>query len=312
MTDIKDAFAAGRSDLSRVRVGSAPDSWGVWFPGDSRQIPWHRFLDEIKQAGYEWLELGPFGYLPTEPEQLLAELGERGLKLSGAAVYGALHRPGDFAAIRDEARRIAALVSTVGGRYLVFLPAFYRDVMTAEWVEPRELDADAWRQLVRASGELGRIVAEEYGVRLVFHPHADTHVETQEQTERYLRDTAPEHVGLCLDTGHLAYRRADSVAIIRRFPSRVGYIHFKQVDPAVLAEVEKEDLAFAPAVRRGVMCEPPRGIPSLESLAGAMDELDADIFVIIEQDLYPCDPDVPLPIATRTRDYLRRYGLGAP
>ena len=50
-----------------LTIGSAPDSWGVWFGDDARQTPWHRFLDEIAEAGYEWMELGPFGYLPTDP-----------------------------------------------------------------------------------------------------------------------------------------------------------------------------------------------------------------------------------------------------
>ena len=30
-----------------IRLGSAPDSWGVWFPSDPRQIPWERYLDEV-------------------------------------------------------------------------------------------------------------------------------------------------------------------------------------------------------------------------------------------------------------------------
>jgi len=42
-----------------IKVGSAPDSWGVWFAQDPRQVPWHRFLDEVAQAGYRYVELGP-------------------------------------------------------------------------------------------------------------------------------------------------------------------------------------------------------------------------------------------------------------
>ena len=55
-----------------ITIGSAPDSWGVWFPSDPQQTPWHRFLDEMVEAGYEWTELGPYGYLPyrfTHPPQ---------------------------------------------------------------------------------------------------------------------------------------------------------------------------------------------------------------------------------------------------
>ena len=53
-----------------IKVGSAPDNWGVWFPDNPKQTPWDRFMDEIVEAEYEWTELGPYGYLPTDINQL--------------------------------------------------------------------------------------------------------------------------------------------------------------------------------------------------------------------------------------------------
>jgi inosose dehydratase len=41
--------------MSRLRLGTCPDSWGVWFADDPLQTPWHRFLDEVAEVGYEWL-----------------------------------------------------------------------------------------------------------------------------------------------------------------------------------------------------------------------------------------------------------------
>jgi len=58
------------------------------------------------------------------------------------------------------------------------------------------------------------------------------------------------------------------------------------------------------------MYEPPVGAPDLGTILEAADRRDADLFAIVEQDLYPCDPQLPLPIAKRTRDYLSRRGLG--
>ena len=77
----------------KVEVGSAPDSWGVWFPSDPRQTPWERFLDEISEAGYEWTELGPYGYLPSDLKILRPELERRGLKVTGSFVMGDLANP---------------------------------------------------------------------------------------------------------------------------------------------------------------------------------------------------------------------------
>ena len=82
------------STRARLRLGSCPDSWGVWFPDDPSQTPWHRFLDELAEAGYRWLELGPYGYLPTDPARLRDEVDRRGLRVSGQAVFGALHDSG--------------------------------------------------------------------------------------------------------------------------------------------------------------------------------------------------------------------------
>jgi inosose dehydratase len=211
----------------------------------------------------------------------------------------------------DKTRKVARLTAAVGGRHVIFVPVpGYRDDTTGAYLEPAELDPDGWATLVRATSELGKIVSEEYGVGLQFHPHADSHVETQQQTERFLADTDPRYVNLCLDTGHLAYRRADSVDIIRRYPDRIGYVHIKQMDPAIVEKAEQGDLAFGQAVAMGASCEPPKGLPDVGSVAAALRDLDADLFVVVEQDMYPCDFGTPEPIAARTRECLRGVGIG--
>ncbi|MHB8296081.1 MAG: TIM barrel protein [Acidimicrobiales bacterium] len=296
-------------DLSRVRLGSAPDSWGVWFADDPGQVPWPRFLDELASAGYEWLELGPYGYLPTDPKQLNDEVDRRGLRVSGGTVAGGLHLVGTWDTVLVETRRVATLVSATGARHVVFLPEMYRDVGDGSYVQPAGLDAEGWTRLVTAVSRLGRVVREEFGLSLEFHPHADSHVETQAEIERFLEGTDPESVSLCLDTGHVSYGGGDNVELIRRYPERIGYVHLKQVDPAVLSRVRAEGLSFAQAVQLGVMCEPPLGIPDMEPLLEALAGLDADLFAVVEQDLYPCEPDAPFPIAQRTRRYLGGCGL---
>ena len=69
---ISDPYRARERLIVNVKIGSAPDSWGVWFAEDPKQIPWQRFLDEVAEAGYEWIELGPYGYLPTDLNTLRA------------------------------------------------------------------------------------------------------------------------------------------------------------------------------------------------------------------------------------------------
>ncbi|GAA3269066.1 sugar phosphate isomerase/epimerase family protein [Streptomyces lavendulae] len=295
--------------LTRIRVGSAPDSWGVWFPEDPLQTPWERFLDEVADAGYEWIELGPYGYLPTDAARLAAETAKRGLRVSAGTVFTGLHHgPAVWEQTWEHVSRIAALTRDTGAEHLVVIPSFWRDDKTGAVLEDRDLTPDQWRELTSQTERLGREVRDRYGLRIVVHPHADTHIDTPENVARFLDATDPALVSLCLDTGHYAYCGGDSVEAIETFGERIGYLHLKQVDPRVLAEVRAEQLPFGPAVARGVMCEPPSGVPALEPVLAAAQRLGVELFAIVEQDMYPCPPDRPLPIARRTRAHLRSCG----
>ena len=302
------------SEVRRLLLGSCPDSWGVWFADDPKQTPWQRFLDELSGVGYEWLELGPYGYLPTDPVRLKDELASRNLKVAGGTMHGlsGLHRADEFEAIVAQTRKVAELTRAVDAEHLIFVPVpGYRDDTTGAFLEPAELTEGEWSTLIRSTNELGKIVHGDYGIRLQFHPHADSHVETQAQTERFLDQTDADVVSLCLDTGHLAYRHADVPAIIRAYPDRIGYVHIKQMDPAIVEIADRDGLAFGQAVAMGASCEPPQGLPDIPSVVEALNELNAEIFVVVEQDMYPCDFDTPEPIAARTAQYLRSAGIGA-
>src|ERR1035441_6568025 len=115
-----------------IQVGTAPDSWGVWFANEPRQTPAQRFLDEVVEAGYEWIELGPIGYLPANPSQLRLELARRGLKVSGTFVMGHLEQPEMLAQMRKEASSTCALLQDLGARYLVLIDDVYTDLFTGE------------------------------------------------------------------------------------------------------------------------------------------------------------------------------------
>jgi inosose dehydratase len=292
-----------------LRLGSCPDSWGVWYADDPRQTPWPRFLDELALAGYRRLELGPYGYLPTDPSRLRDELAARGLACAGGTVGGAGGPHRDLAGVLAATREVAALTAAVGGADLVFVPVpGYRDDATGGYLEAAQLGPDQWRALLANTGTLGRMTAEEYGVRLHFHPHADYQVETQEQVERLLDGTDPRFVSLCLDTGHLAYRQASSLELIRKYPGRIGYVHLKQMDPGLAARAAAEDLAFGQAVAMGVSVAAPSGEPDLPPILRALAGLGSELNVVVEQDMYPCEFDVPLPIAQRTHAYLSSLG----
>jgi inosose dehydratase len=288
-----------------VVIGTAPDSWGIWFPDDPKQTPAERFLDEVVEAGYEWIEIGSFGYLPTDPAQLQDALGRRNLKVSGGTTFARLQHPGTIDEVWAQVSPIAALTAAMGAQDLVVIPDLWRDDLTGNEKESRTLSAEQWTALTENHDELGRRLLEEHGVRNQFHSHADSHIGYQPDVERFLEATNPEYVNLCLDTGHIAYYGGDSVELITKYPERIGYLHLKQVDPAMAARGLAEDISFSQLVRDGVMVEPPSGVPDLAEVLSAASRLPQDLFAIVEQDMYPLlDLAAPMPIARRTYTYL--------
>ena len=77
----------------------------------------------------------------------------------------------------------------------------------------------------------------------------------------------------------------------------------------MLAKVRAENMSFAQAVQAGAMVEPDRGEPAMPELLAELNALDVPLTAIVEHDLYPTPPEVPLPIATRTNRYYRDCGL---
>jgi inosose dehydratase len=290
--------------VSTIRIGTAPDSWGVWFPSDPAQLPAEQFLREVVDAGYGWIELGPYGYLPKDPAQLQDQLDAHNLKVLAGTVFEHLHRPDSWDDVWTQVTDVAALTSAVGGKHIVVIPDTWRHHKTGEELEDRELTPEQWAQLTEGMNELGRRILDEYGLAVQFHSHADSHVGYQPEIERFLQATDPRWVNLCFDTGHIAYYGGDCLELIKTYPDRIGYLHLKQVNPIVVDHVLNKDLSFAEAVRMGAMIEPPLGVPEMGPLLDAVAGLGCDVDAIIEHDLYPCPPEVPLPIAKRTKAYL--------
>jgi inosose dehydratase len=292
-----------------VRVGTSPDSWGVWFPDNEQQIPWPRFLDEVVEAGYDAIELGPLGYLPTKAAVLRSELESRGLHLAGGFVFGDLAGVGGWEAFRDEVSRLCDLLGASGADQLVLIPTLYTDLFTGELVAPRELDEEGWERLAETCQEIAAY-GRANGLTAVFHPHAESPIEYDYQIDRLMRMTDPDLLGLCLDVGHHAYCGGDAVTAVRTYGSRIRHLHLKSVDPILADLVRRERRPFATAVQDGVFTELSRGVVDFVALRDALAEVGYRGWGIVEQDMFPASFDKPLPIATRNRQYLRSIDYG--
>ncbi len=295
---------------SKLTIGVCPDQWGVWFPQDEAQIDWDVALDEMQTAGFSVMETGPFGYFPTDPAHLKDVMDEHGFRVVAGTGWGILHKQEAWAETERFFRSIAQTHAEVGAEYIVHLPPMFRDEKSGDYIDDKVLTPEAWRLYIDNANRLGRIMRQDYGLTMVLHPHGDSHIETPEDIDRIFEATDPEDVGFCLDTGHIIYGGGDPMELCRKYPERISYVHIKAMDQGLVTQAHDEDWPFVRAVKAGCSVAPPAGLPDMKDLIEALADLDKELYVVCEQDMYGCAKDEPLPIAIHTREYLASLGLG--
>ena len=212
-------------------------------------------------------------------------------------------------ALERQIRSVAELLRELEAQFLVLIDDCYTNLFSGERLRPERLETAEWQCLVDTI-QRAADVAKQYGLTVVVHPHADTHIQDEDQIEALLDETDAGLVQLCLDTGHHAYRGGDPVSFLSNHADRIPYLHLKSVDPELRNKTISQRIPFARAVAEGVFCEPARGAVDFHALRDVLKRLNYGGWVILEQDMYPAPPDKPLPIARRTRIFLRDLGIG--
>jgi inosose dehydratase len=308
-------MGADRAGLpATIQVANAPCSWGVLeFDRTDSTPPYARVLDEMVETGYAGTELGDWGFLPADSSALAQELGRRRLALLGAFVPVAFPDDADRKG-EAYALRVARLLAAAGGDApLVVLadsPASVAErTALAGRIRPQHgLRPSEWRTAAALVERIAKAVREETGLRTVFHHHCATYVETPAEIAELLDRTDAGLVGLCLDTGHLAYGGGDPRRFLAKYGDRVWHVHFKDCDPRVAADARRLGWDYHAALREGLFCELGRGAVDFPGVLRDLRGLGYTGWIVVEQDVLP-SMGSPAASAARNREYLRCLGL---
>lgn len=298
-----------------IKIGNAPCSWGVLeFDLDGKAAGYEQFLNEIQQTGYAGTELGDWGFMPTDPQRLRAELEARGLSLLGAFVPVLLKDSSAHTAGVETAVRSARLLAAVQGSlpFIVLADDNGKDPQRthcAGRISPgMGLSEAEWQTAAKGAEAVARAVLQETGLRTVIHHHCAGYVETPGEISELLGRTDPGLVGLCLDTGHYRFGGGDPLTGLHQHAERIWHVHFKDCQPAVAARSTEQNLDYFESVRAGVFCELGKGEIDFAAVKAELDKLGYDGWIVVEQDVLP-GMGTPKASAQRNRDYLKSIGL---
>jgi inosose dehydratase len=309
-----------------IRIANAPCSWGsLEFEGlEGKAVPYGQMLDELKETGYEGTELGDWGYMPTKPEELHAELARRGLVMLGAFVPVALKDVGAHEAGIIESLKIARLLTDVAERGGYEKQPFIaiaddngtdavRTVNAGRTNPEMSLTNKQWKVFAHGAEEIARAVKSETGLRTVFHHHCAGFVERPDEVGRLLDMTEPDLLGLVLDTGHYTYgsgKNDPDVVLegLELFAERAWYMHFKDCHPDIADRARSESWDYFEAIRQGVFCELGQGCVDFPAVLNQLKQRNYDGWVVVEQDVLP-GMGSPKQSARRNREYLQSIGI---
>lgn len=296
-------------------IGNAPLSWGVFEGLSHSNPPWPMVLDEIAEAGYRRVELGPVGFLPEEPAALRRELDRRGLKLTAGFLYEHIHDPTQRPEILDTARRVCHVLSEMAASRLVIIDRMTpeRQLTAGRSDRARRLTRPEWQATVEMVVEVAELASATYGLRPVLHPHCGGFIEFEDEIERALTDLPNDVIGLCIDTGHAAVASLQAKDLVSKYPERVDHFHFKDVDGSALATLVQSEMTFDEGLSRGLFCPLGLGVVDFVGLREALEEIQYDGSATVEQDPDPTSTDHSgLREARQSLSYLESIGLALP
>ena len=297
-----------------IKLANAPCSWGVIENIDGERGGYAQVLDEMQQTGYAGTELGDWGFMPTDPDMLRAELAQRQLDLVASWVSVSLIDEANHAKNEADAVRTARLLAEVGGPdcLIVLGDSPYahpmRNKFTGRIMTEHGMSEAQWAVFAKGANRVAQAVKRETGLRTVMHHHTGTWIETPDETARLMALTDPALLGLVFDTGHWRFGGGDELAGLRRFTDRIWHVHFKDVDDELAAQGRVEGWDGPTGVGKGVFCELGTGAIDFFAVLETLAEIGYEGWIVVEQDVLP-GMGSPKESAARNRAYLRSIGL---
>jgi len=284
----------------------------VEFADDPRNPGWRDVLRENAEAGYTGIELGPVGFMPEDPPQVAEALDEHGQQLIGGVVFRPFHDPDAWDEVLDASVRTCKALVAHGAQHLVLIDSISeRRAPTAGRVGAAEqMDKAEWTAFRDRLAHVAKMGTEEYGLTVGMHAHAAGFMDFEPELDRLLSEVDEAHLKICFDTGHHSYAGFDPVAFMKRNIGRISYMHFKDINPTVKADVIAKGTGFYDACGQGIFCNLGDGDVDFGTVRQILLDANFEGWCTVEQDCDPTLPDTdPLGDAKINRAYLASIGF---
>lgn len=289
--------------MSKIIYGIAPIGWrNDDIPEIGKENTYKQILSDAKIAGFDGTEIG--GCYPHDAKELNKELELRDMRVA-AQWYSSF-------IIRDGIEKVAKDFET----FCEFLEDVHADVAVVSeqtysvqgtkksvYSEKPYFTKEEMAKLGEGLDVLGEI-ANKHNLKLAYHHHMGTGVQTLEEVDALMAITDPKKVHLLFDVGHIYVSDGEVMPLLEKHFNRIAHVHFKDVRDDLMAECRKKDLSFLDSFLAGMFTVPGDGDTDFRPVYNYLTENNYDGWIIIEAEQ---DPKVanPLEYAQIGKKYIK-------
>jgi inosose dehydratase len=288
---------------SAIKLAIAPIGWtNDDLPELGGEIPFEQCVSEMALAGFSGSEVG--NKYPKDPKVLNRALELRGLTICNAW-FSSFLTTKPYKEVEKEFIKHRDFLYALGARVIGAAEQGHsiqgqdKPVFDAKPVFTDE----EWKNLCEGLNKLGKRAAEK-GMKLTYHHHMGTGVQTAPEIDRLMENTDPELLGLLYDTGHLVFSGEDHLKILDKWMNRVRHVHLKDIRPAIHKKAVKEKWSFLKAVKAGVFTVPGDGSINFSPVFEKLQKAKYSGWWVVEAEQDPAKAN-PLEYAVKARKYIK-------
>ncbi len=289
-------------DKNKVKLGIAPIAWtNDDMPDLGAENTFEQCISEMALAGFTGCEVG--NKYPRDTAVLKKALELRGMQICNAWFSSFLTTKPYEEVEKDFIEHITFL-KEMGAKVVGMseqghsIQGTDKPIFEAKYV----MNDEEWDTLCTGINKLGK-VAKDMGIKLCFHHHMGTVVQTEEEIDRLMANTDPELFGLLFDCGHLAYCGEDYMSVLNKYADRIRHVHLKDIRPEKVEQVKREHLSFLQGVRLGTFTVPGDGVIDFKPIFDVLEKTGYEGYVLVEAEQDPAIAN-PLEYAIKARKYI--------
>lgn len=287
-----------------IELAIAPIAWtNDDMPELGNENTFEQCISEMALSGFTGTEIG--NKYPKDPKVLASFLEPRGLSVASAWFSAFLTtKPFEetaqaFIAHRDFLHAMGAKVIVVSEQG----NSIQGQIETPVFEEKPVFSDNEWSRLTSGLEQLGDLAAEK-DMKIVYHHHMGTGVQTTEEIDRLMAETNPEKVSLLFDTGHLVFSGEDPIQVYQTHKERIFHIHFKDIRETEMKRVKEDKMSFLSGVKEGVFTVPGDGMIDFAPIWEAIETSGYSGWIVVEAEQDPAKAN-PFIYAKKAREYIK-------